>query len=145
MLCPLNINRFPCFWFSFLWEDNFLGLFLLSSDRFAGNYCSCHPACSLVRKHKTPIYISIIVANPLTQAMKHTGECFHEIGELYDGQPKYDWNPFLTGINEYKCVLSTFPTILGNQKVCLHVDKLSRFCTFLYNVCLQRLCYGHSR
>jgi len=49
--------------------------------------------------------------------MKHTGECFHEIGELYDGQPKYDWNPFLTGINEYKCVLSTFPNILGNQKV----------------------------
>ena len=62
-----------------------------------------------------------LVAVPLTKAMQHTGKCFSAIGQLYGDQPQCDWIPLLTGINEYKAVLSTFPTILTNQKVSITV------------------------
>jgi len=61
--------------------------------------------------------VLFLVAQPLTNALKHTGQCYEAIGELYAEQPQCDWNPFLTGLNEYKAVLSTFPGILSNQKV----------------------------
>nr|XP_018669023.1 sorting nexin-33 isoform X3 [Ciona intestinalis] len=62
------------------------------------------------------------VSAPLTEAIKHTGQVYEAVGELYGNQPTYDWNPLLEGLNEYHGVLATFPAILGNQRNAL--DKL---------------------
>ncbi|XP_039268614.2 sorting nexin-9-like [Styela clava] len=55
-------------------------------------------------------------AAPLTEAIKHTGKTYEDIGLMYQEQPKQDWNPLLDGLNEYKGIMACFPTILGNNK-----------------------------
>lgn len=53
---------------------------------------------------------------PLTEAIKHTGKTYEEIGTLYHDQPKYDWHPLLDGLGEYKGMMACFPNIIGNNK-----------------------------
>ena len=74
--------------------------------------------------------------------MKYTGDCYIAIGTLFSEQPKQDWYPFLGGLGEYKAVLSTFPNILGNQKVSVSIflPQLTSFSFMWYlntpaNVC----------
>ncbi|RZF41211.1 hypothetical protein LSTR_LSTR011592 [Laodelphax striatellus] len=52
----------------------------------------------------------------LTSAIKKTGSTYNEIGQLFDEQPKLDWEPLGDTLHIFKGILASFPDILQVQK-----------------------------
>uniref|UniRef100_H2ZD84 Sorting nexin n=1 Tax=Ciona savignyi TaxID=51511 RepID=H2ZD84_CIOSA len=51
----------------------------------------------------------------LTTAVKHTGQTYHRIGEMFANQPKYDLIPLVDSIWLYKGLLDTIPDVWHMQ------------------------------
>ncbi|XP_069692869.1 sorting nexin lst-4 isoform X2 [Periplaneta americana] len=52
----------------------------------------------------------------LTEAIRVTGDTYHEIGKLFEEQPKLDWEPLGDVLHLYKGIISSFPDILTVHK-----------------------------
>ncbi|XP_062504490.1 sorting nexin-33-like [Corticium candelabrum] len=62
----------------------------------------------------------------LTTAVKHTGQAYFAIGQLYEEQPKYDLIPLIDGTKEYLGLLSTFPDLVQVHKGAVEKVKEGR-------------------
>lgn len=58
-------------------------------------------------------------SDPLTQAIRNTGETYDEIGKMYEEQSKYDAEPMADVLHEYKGMLTAWPDVLHVQKCAL--------------------------
>ncbi|XP_022099455.1 sorting nexin-33-like isoform X2 [Acanthaster planci] len=56
------------------------------------------------------------VSTKLTEAMKHTGQTYDAIGQLFFEQPKYDGYVLEDFLREYSGLLSTFPDMISFHK-----------------------------
>merc|ERR1712106_1047662 len=55
--------------------------------------------------------------NPgLNNAVVATGECYEEIGRLYEEQPRLDWEHLADMMHDYKGLLSGWPQVLQIQQ-----------------------------
>ncbi|PNF21155.1 Sorting nexin lst-4 [Cryptotermes secundus] len=52
----------------------------------------------------------------LMEAVRVTGNTYHEIGKLFEEQPKLDWEPLADVLHLYKGIISSFPDILTVHK-----------------------------
>ena len=53
----------------------------------------------------------------LSNAVTATGECYEDIGRLYDDQPRLDWEHLGDMMHDYKGLLSGWPAILQIHSV----------------------------
>ena len=53
----------------------------------------------------------------LTQAVGHTAAVYQEVGQLYEEQPRYDWERFNDLLHEYRGMLTSFPDMFNMHKV----------------------------
>jgi sorting nexin-9/18/33 len=63
------------------------------------------------------LYVSESARQNLTEAVRVTGNTYHEIGKLFEEQPKLDWEPLADVLHLYKGIISSFPDILTVHKV----------------------------
>ena len=64
--------------------------------------------------------------NPgLNNAVVATGECYEEIGRLYEEQPRLDWEHLADMMHDYKGLLSGWPQVLHLQSVITAGVKLN--------------------
>ncbi|XP_014671659.1 PREDICTED: sorting nexin lst-4-like [Priapulus caudatus] len=56
------------------------------------------------------------LAQGLTEAIRHTGKTYNEIAQDFADQPRYDLEPLIEEIHEYKGILSNFPEIIELHK-----------------------------
>ena len=69
--------------------------------------------------------------NPgLNNAVVATGECYEEIGRLYEEQPRLDWEHLADMMHDYKGLLSGWPQVLHLQSVTVIVAL-----SLSYNTC----------
>ena len=74
--------------------------------------------------------------NPgLNSAVVATGECYEEIGRLYEEQPRLDWEHLADMMHDYKGLLSGWPQVL-------HLQSVS---TGPYPLCVTVLCVQGSQ
>ncbi|XP_049781970.1 sorting nexin lst-4 isoform X2 [Schistocerca cancellata] len=59
----------------------------------------------------------------LTVAVRRTGDTYHDIGKLYEEQPKLDWEPLADTLHIYKGMISSFPDILTVHRGALQKRK----------------------
>ena len=64
--------------------------------------------------------------NPgLNNAVVATGECYEEIGRLYEEQPRLDWEHLADMMHDYKGLLSGWPQVLHLQSVTTPLDLIN--------------------
>ena len=70
--------------------------------------------------------------NPsLNRAVIATGECYEEIGRLYEEQPRLDWEHLADMMHDYKGLLAGWPQVLqihAVSSVALRSDLLTSHC-----------------
>ena len=88
-------------------KRKFEGPFRREFSRFAGN---------IQAVAKTFKKVDQSYSEPLTRALDHTANTYHEIGEDYMKQPPKDLVPFNDSIKEYLSILSTFPDLVHIHK-----------------------------
>ena len=49
--------------------------------------------------------------------MGHTAAVYQEVGQLYEDQPRYDWERFNDLLHEYRGMLTSFPDMFNMHKV----------------------------
>ena len=72
--------------------------------------------------------------NPgLNSAVLATGQCYEEIGRLYEEQPKLDWEHIADTMHDYRGLLAGWPGVLhlhsgsqGKRKEIEHDTKVSQ-------------------
>ena len=70
--------------------------------------------------------------NPgLNKAVIATGECYDEIGKLYEEQPRLDWEHIADMMHDYKGLLSGWPQVLQIHTVS-YIILMVTF--YIYNV-----------
>jgi sorting nexin-9/18/33 len=74
------------------------------------------------------LYVPDSARRSLTEAVRVTGDTYHEIGKLFEEQPKLDWEPLGDVLHLYKGIISSFPDILTVHKV----SKIYYFVTVAY-------------
>lgn len=57
----------------------------------------------------------------LTSAIRHTGHTYHEIGKLFEDQPRVDWEPLGDMLLIYKGIITSFPDILTVHRVIMTI------------------------
>ena len=61
--------------------------------------------------------------NPgLNRAVVATGECYEEVGRLYEEQPRLDWEHVADMMHDYKGLLAGWPQVLQIHSVSLKTD-----------------------
>ena len=53
--------------------------------------------------------------------MLATGECYEEIGRLYEEQPRLDWEIIQDMMHDYRGLLSGWPQVLQIHSVCVNI------------------------
>jgi hypothetical protein len=77
----------------------------LHSNRMASALAAAH------------LCISDSSRSSLTEAVKVTGDTYCEIGQLFENQPKLDWEPLGDVLHLYKGILASYPDILTVHRV----------------------------
>jgi sorting nexin-9/18/33 len=75
------------------------------------------------------LHVSESARRNLTDAVRVTGNTYHEIGKFFEEQPKLDWEPLGDVLHLYKGIISSFPDILTVHKVsemCFHFILLQQ-------------------
>ena len=57
----------------------------------------------------------------LDRAVLATGECYEEIGRLYEEQPRMDWEIIQDMMHDYRGLLSGWPQVLQIHSVCVNI------------------------
>ena len=66
----------------------------------------------------------------LDKAVIATGECYEEIGSLYEEQPRLDWEHIQDMMHDYKGLLAGWPQVLQIHSVAIFRDLIVQLCTF---------------
>ena len=53
-----------------------------------------------------------------------TGECYEEIGSLYEEQPRLDWEHIQDMMHDYKGLLAGWPQVLQIHSVHIYTDLI---------------------
>ena len=73
----------------------------------------------------------------LDRAVLATGECYEEIGRLYEEQPRLDWEIIQDMMHDYRGLLSGWPQVLQIHSVCVrNIRNLVRIRTPGYMTCI---------